>query len=172
MKVLPIALTPKRVLLIGAGKAAAHKARGLLQSDCVLDIVAREIRSDFFLGCPLRLSAFSFDWLEAQQGGDRAYDMVVNATGDAVLSQRLWENRRRLRYWLNAADRPDYCDFYFGAMLRDQELSVLVSTGGASPTYAQAVRDLIAAALPRRDAAFYEELRRRRFRLEEGRAGA
>ena len=169
MNVLPLALTPKRVLLIGAGRAAAYKARGLLQSDCELDIVAREIRNDFFLGRSVHLCQFTLDWLEARQGSDLAYDLVVNASGDADLSLRLWENRRRLHYWLNAVDRPECCDFYFGAILRDWDLCVLVSTGGASPTHAQAVRDLIAAVLPRRDAAFYQELRRRRFHPEENR---
>ncbi|MDR2450193.1 MAG: bifunctional precorrin-2 dehydrogenase/sirohydrochlorin ferrochelatase [Candidatus Accumulibacter sp.] len=148
MNVLPLALTPKRVLLIGAGKVAARKARGLLQSDCELEVVAREIRDDFFLGRSVHLSDFAFDWLEARQGDDPAYDIVVNATGDAALSLKLWENRRRLRYWLNAVDRPDCCDFYFGATLRDRDLCILVSTGGASPRHAQTVRDFIAAALP------------------------
>jgi uroporphyrin-III C-methyltransferase/precorrin-2 dehydrogenase/sirohydrochlorin ferrochelatase len=169
MNVLPLALTPKRVLLIGAGKAAAHKARGLLQGGGMLEIVAREICDDFFLDRSVHLSSFTLDWLEARQGGDLAYDIVVNATGDAALSRKLWENRRRLRYWLNAADRPDLCDFYFGALWRDQDLCVLVSTGGASPRYAQTIRDLIAAVLPRHGAAFYENLRRYRFRPEKNR---
>jgi uroporphyrin-III C-methyltransferase/precorrin-2 dehydrogenase/sirohydrochlorin ferrochelatase len=167
MNILPLAMTPKRVLLIGAGKIAAQKARVLLQSDCQLDIVAREIRDDFFLGRSVHLSEFTFDWLEARQGGDLAYDIVVNATGDAALSRELWENRRRQRYWLNAVDQPDCCDFYFGATLRDHELCVSVSTGGASPCHARAVRDFIAAVLSRRDAAFYERLRRQRFQAEE-----
>ncbi|MDR2614130.1 MAG: uroporphyrinogen-III C-methyltransferase [Candidatus Accumulibacter sp.] len=167
MNVLPLALTPKRVLVIGAGKSAARKARALLQSDCELDVVAREIRDDFFLDRSVHLFDFAFDWLETRQDGERAYDIVVNATGDAALSLKLWENRRRLRYWLNASDRPDYCDFYFGATVRDRDLSVSVSTSGASPRYAQAVRDLAAAVLPRREAAFYEELRRHRRQPEK-----
>jgi uroporphyrin-III C-methyltransferase/precorrin-2 dehydrogenase/sirohydrochlorin ferrochelatase len=172
MNVFPLALTPKRVLLIGAGATAAQKARALLQSDCELDIVAREIRDDFFLDQSVRLSDFTFDWLEARQDGDSAYDIVINATGDAALSRRLWENRRRLRYWLNACDQPDCCDFYFGATVRDQELCVSVSTGGASPRHAQAVRDLVAAVLPRHDAAFPERPRRRRSPpVEEGGRG-
>jgi uroporphyrin-III C-methyltransferase/precorrin-2 dehydrogenase/sirohydrochlorin ferrochelatase len=170
MNVLPIALTPRRVLLIGAGKAAAQKARALLQGDCEIDVVAREIRDDFFYSREVQLGDFDLDWLEARQEAD-AYDIVVDAAGDRALSRRLWENRRRLRYWLNSVDQPDLCDFHFGATVRDHDLCVSVNSGGASPRYAQAVRDLVAAVLPRRDAAFYEELRRRRFQPEAARAG-
>ncbi|GHU19125.1 siroheme synthase 1 [Betaproteobacteria bacterium] len=190
MKVLPLALCPRRVLLIGAGRIATQKMRALQQSDCEIDIVAREIKDDFFHNLPVQQLDFTLAWLEARQerasdgppqagtrplGGQRvederggcqlpddAYDIIINATGDEPLSRQLWENRRRLRYWLNAVDTPQYCDFYFGAQVRDHDLCVSVSSGGASPRYAQTVRDLIAACLPKHEQAFYDDLRRRR----------
>ncbi|GHU33263.1 siroheme synthase [Betaproteobacteria bacterium] len=190
LKILPLAVCPKRVLLIGAGPVAAQKMRALQQSDCEIDIVAREIRDDFFLDLPVQQLTFRLAWLEMRQerasdgppragtrplggqrvederGGcqlpDEAYDIIINATGDEPLSQQLWENRRRLRYWLNSVDTPQYCDFYFGAQVRDHDLCVSVSSGGASPRYAQTVRDLIAACLPKHGQAFYDDLRRRR----------
>jgi uroporphyrin-III C-methyltransferase/precorrin-2 dehydrogenase/sirohydrochlorin ferrochelatase len=199
MKILPLAVCPRRVLLIGAGQVAARKMRVLRQSDCVIDIVAREIRDDFFRDLPVQQLTFRLAWLEMRQerasdgppragthpfGGQRvedergshqspddAYDIVINATGDETLSKQLWENRRRLRYWLNSVDTPQYCDFYFGAQVRDHDLCVSVSSGGASPAYAQKVRDLIAACLPRHRQAFYDDMRHRRAEERQAETG-
>ncbi|MDR2637260.1 MAG: NAD(P)-dependent oxidoreductase, partial [Zoogloeaceae bacterium] len=97
MNVLPIALTPKRILLIGAGKVAAQKARAILASDCALAVIARDIRDPFFqesFPAPLRLKAFEAD--DAQ-----GWDIVINATGDGALSRQLWNDRKKFGYWLN-----------------------------------------------------------------------
>ncbi|MDR3162933.1 MAG: uroporphyrinogen-III C-methyltransferase [Helicobacteraceae bacterium] len=140
MRVLPVVLTPKKILLIGAGKAAALKARSVLESDCELCIIAREIADDFFVGRRVELK--SFELADA-----RGFEALINATGDKRLSQTLWKNRRAYGYLLNCVDEPKFCDFYFTANTRKGDLCVSVSTGGASPSYAQATRDLIAAVI-------------------------
>jgi uroporphyrin-III C-methyltransferase/precorrin-2 dehydrogenase/sirohydrochlorin ferrochelatase len=155
MRVLPIALTPKRILLIGAGKVAAQKARAILASDCAFAVVTRDIRDPFFqapFSVPLCLKAFE---LEDAQG----QEIIVNATGDGALSKQLWDARKSLGYWLNCVDQPEYCDFYFTATHRNHDLCVSVSTGGASPRYAQNIRDRIAAEIPEQDLSFYQNLR-------------
>ncbi|MDR0234537.1 MAG: hypothetical protein LBI31_07045 [Zoogloeaceae bacterium] len=153
MNILPIALTPKRILLIGAGKAAALKARAVLASDCELAVIAREVCDPFFQGfAALRLKAF-------EPEDARGWEIVINATGDGALSRRLWDERKTYGYWLNCVDQPEYCDFYFGATYRNHDLCVSVSTGGASPSYAQWVRDRVAGVVPERDEGFYRGLR-------------
>ncbi|MDR3353209.1 MAG: uroporphyrinogen-III C-methyltransferase [Zoogloeaceae bacterium] len=158
LRVLPVALAPRRVLLVGAGAAAAQKAKAVLESDCELTVIARAPCDPFFAGeLPFPLLCREFR-LEDVAGRD----IVINATGDAALSHMLWASRKAQGYWLNCVDQPECCDFYFSATTRDHDLCVSVSTGGASPRYAQRIRDLVAACLPQRDAAFYEELRQHR----------
>ncbi|MDR0997390.1 MAG: hypothetical protein LBL69_07005 [Zoogloeaceae bacterium] len=157
MNVLPIALTPKNVLLIGAGKAAAQKRRAIEDSGCALTVIAREIVDPAFADFPVRQKAFDFADLD-----DRTFDVLVDASGDLALARALWEQRKTFGYLLNCVDLPEYCDFYFGATIRDHDLCVSVSSGGASPAYAQKIRDLIGAVLPRQTAAFYAKLRAQR----------
>jgi len=155
MNILPIALTPKRILLIGAGKVAAQKARAILASDCMLTVIARDIRDSLFqesFPAPLRLKAF-------EPGDACGWEIVINATGDGALSQRLWDQRRTFGYWLNCVDQPEYCDFYFTSTYRNHDLCVSVSTGGASPHYGQSIRDQIAASIQEQDEVFYRKLR-------------
>jgi uroporphyrin-III C-methyltransferase/precorrin-2 dehydrogenase/sirohydrochlorin ferrochelatase len=146
VRVLPVALTPKKILLIGAGKAAALKARSVLESDCDLSVIAAAIADDFFLDRAVRLKSFEF----ADAIG---FDALINATGDAALSEALWEKRREYGYLLNCVDQPKFCDFYFTANTRKGDLCVAVSSGGASPQNAQATRDLIAAVIAKDEIA-------------------
>lgn len=141
MNPLPLALTPKKILLIGAGKVAAQKARAILESDCPLFILAKEVRDDYFLDKEVKLAPFSPQELEG-------FDLIIDATGDEALGRWLWEHKKEYRYWLNVVDVPALCDFYFSATVRRGDLCVSVSSGGASPTLAQGVRDKIARFLP------------------------
>ena len=49
---------------------------------------------------------------------------------------------------LNVVDKPNYCDFSFGSIINRSPLVVGVSTDGAAPVFAQAVRARIEAVLP------------------------
>ncbi|MDR0761843.1 MAG: uroporphyrinogen-III C-methyltransferase [Campylobacteraceae bacterium] len=157
MNILPVALTPKRVLLIGAGKSAALKAKNVYESDCVLSIVAKEIKDDYFKNKEVTKETFSLSHI-------KEHDVVINASGDEDLSKLLWENRKRQGFLLNCVDMPKYCDFYFQAVVKNHDLCVSVSTGGASPKYAQFIRALISAVLPKQSKKFYENIKAKRER--------
>jgi uroporphyrin-III C-methyltransferase / precorrin-2 dehydrogenase / sirohydrochlorin ferrochelatase len=49
---------------------------------------------------------------------------------------------------VNVIDRPAFCDFSFGAIVNRSPLVVGISTDGASPVFAQAIRARIEALLP------------------------
>jgi uroporphyrin-III C-methyltransferase/precorrin-2 dehydrogenase/sirohydrochlorin ferrochelatase len=48
----------------------------------------------------------------------------------------------------NVIDKPDFCDFSFGAIVNRSPLVVAISTDGAAPVFAQAIRSRIEAMLP------------------------
>jgi uroporphyrin-III C-methyltransferase/precorrin-2 dehydrogenase/sirohydrochlorin ferrochelatase len=49
---------------------------------------------------------------------------------------------------VNVVDRPEFCDFSFGTLVNRSPLVVAISTGGAAPVFAQAIRARIEALLP------------------------
>jgi uroporphyrin-III C-methyltransferase/precorrin-2 dehydrogenase/sirohydrochlorin ferrochelatase len=72
------------------------------------------------------------------------------ATGDAdrdALAQRV---ARSIGVPVNVVDRPGLCDFIMPAIVDRDDVVVAISTGGASPTLAAALRGRIEAALPER----------------------
>ncbi|MDD6056270.1 MAG: uroporphyrinogen-III C-methyltransferase [Helicobacteraceae bacterium] len=135
-------MTPKKVLLIGAGVVAEQKHRVLNSLKWEVSIVAKEILSPYFSDFSVILREFSFEILSD-------YEVVIDASGDAALGAELWRRKREFGYLLNVVDNPKFCDFYFGALARFGEVSVLVSTNGASPLLAQSIRDKIARILPK-----------------------
>src|SRR5262250_1687754 len=50
---------------------------------------------------------------------------------------------------VNVIDRPAYCDFSFGAVVNRSPLVIGISTDGAAPVFAQAIRAKLEALLPR-----------------------
>lgn len=49
---------------------------------------------------------------------------------------------------VNVVDRPAFCDFQFGAIVNRSPLVLSISTDGAAPVLAQAIRSLVEALLP------------------------
>ena len=50
---------------------------------------------------------------------------------------------------VNVIDRPAYCDFAFGAIVNRSPLVIGISTDGAAPVFAQAIRAKIETLIPK-----------------------
>ena len=141
---LPLALhlTGKDVLVIGAGRIGTGKAAILVDAGARVTIIARERVAELPRGLA------SFLEREYRDGDLRGFTLVVSATGDASVNDRIVDEARRTYVWLNVVDDPARSDFYFTAVHRDGDVTVSVSTEGASPALAQELRSMIAERLP------------------------
>lgn len=104
MSTLGIALTPKRMLLIGAGKVAAQKARVLDSLDFAYEIVA-ESRLDAYFDSKI-FTCKAFEDADAE-----GFEVIIDATGNEQVTQRLVALKPHLHFWLNVVDVPELCDF-------------------------------------------------------------
>jgi siroheme synthase-like protein len=74
--------------------------------------------------------------------GDLAgYHLVFVATDDPDVNDRVYQEGKSCGVWVNAADDPARCDFILPSALRRGDLTVAVSTGGASPAATRAIRE-------------------------------
>jgi siroheme synthase-like protein len=92
--------------------------------------------------------------------------LVLTATDLPAVERAVAAAARRHNVWVNAADRPDECDFILPAIARAGRVSAAVSTDGASPALAIWLRDRIAAMLDDRVAEAADELARRRAEIK------
>ncbi|WP_263833458.1 uroporphyrinogen-III C-methyltransferase [Sulfurospirillum oryzae] len=141
MSTLGIALTPKRTLLIGAGKVAAQKARVLDSLDFAYEIVAASRLDAYFESKIFTCKAF-------EDADAEGFEVIIDATGNEQVTKRLVALKPIHHFWLNVVDVPELCDFYFSALTRRGDIQVAVSSGGSSPTLAQVIRDKIEKILP------------------------
>ena len=160
---LPLALklTGKDVLVIGAGRVGTGKAGLLVDAGARVTIITRDVLAELPRGLT------SLEEREYRDGDLRGYALVVSATGDAATNDRVVDEARRESIWLNVVDDPQRSDFYFTAVHRAGDVTVSVSTEGASPALAQEVRSMIARSLPDNLADVAQSLRRERDDLHD-----
>lgn len=72
---LPIALTPKKTLLIGAGNVAKQKHIALKESKWEVQIIARERKDSYF-------ENFNVEIGEVQDSLLQGFELVIDASGD------------------------------------------------------------------------------------------
>lgn len=147
-------LTDRPVLVVGGGPVAEGKVRGLLAAAARVTVVSPTLTP--------RLAAWAAAERIRHRGrGYRARDLVgqrlaLVATDDRAISGRVAAEARARGIWVNAADEPARCDFILPAVIRRGRLVVAVSTGGASPAAARAIREELERYLTRDHAMLVE----------------
>ena len=74
--------------------------------------------------------------------------VIVGAVDDEAEAARIFDAARACGVPVNVIDKPAYCTFQFGAIVNRSPLVVGISTDGAAPIFAQAIRSRIEALLP------------------------
>jgi siroheme synthase-like protein len=134
-------LEGRRALVVGSGKMAREKVEGLLAAGADVGVAAPEVYDG---------SLLDDVWL------------VVAATDDVDLQQRVHADAEARRIFCNVADVPDLCSFILPALHRRGPITLAVSTGGASPALAQWLRDRFASQIGFEHEQLAGELRRLR----------
>src|SRR5690606_31859750 len=75
-------------------------------------------------------------------------DLVILATNNEELNQRIRNFARTRNLLINVADKPALCDFYLGSVVRKGNLKVAISTNGKSPTMAKRLKEFFQDLLP------------------------
>jgi len=132
-------LTGHPVLVVGGGPVAEGKVEGLLAAGAHVTVVSPTVTprlEGWVVACRIALIA------RAYEPGDLAgCRLVFAATDDPAVTAAVAADGRARGIWLNAADEPARCDFILPAVIRRGRLVVAVSTGGASPAAARAIRE-------------------------------
>ena len=160
---LPIflALDGKRAVVAGDGPAVAWKAE--LLSAAGADVVV-------FAECPCEeLHALATQpprgAIVLQHRAWQAEDfcgaaVAVAGFDDDRDAQRFAEAARKAGVPVNVIDKPAHCDFSFGAIVNRSPLVIGISTDGAAPVFAQAIRGKLEAMIPRSFAGWADAARR------------
>ena len=144
----PVVLTQLRgapVVVVGGGAVGERKARGLLAAGAAVRLISPAATAQIL------------DWAAAGQiawecreyaAGDLAgARLVFAATNQRAVNARVARDAAALGLLCNVADAPGEGSFHLPAVYRGDGVTIAVSTDGASPARAVALRDRIAAWL-------------------------
>jgi uroporphyrin-III C-methyltransferase/precorrin-2 dehydrogenase/sirohydrochlorin ferrochelatase len=142
-------LQGKRVVIAGGNAAAAWKAELLSAAGAMVEVWAPEPCAEMRAlaadppGGSILLEAKAWDGANFAGAA-----LVVGAADDEAEARRLVSAAHHAGVPVNVIDRPAFCTFRFGAIVNRSPLVVGISTDGAAPVFAQAVRSRIEALLP------------------------
>ena len=129
----------RRCVVIGGGPVAERRVEGLLSAGAAVTVVSPAITDG--LEKLAREGAVRYMARGYEAGDIEGFDLVFVATDDGVANQAVFSEARSRAVWINSADDPENCDFILPAVVRRGDLSVAISTGGASPATTRAIRE-------------------------------
>jgi uroporphyrin-III C-methyltransferase/precorrin-2 dehydrogenase/sirohydrochlorin ferrochelatase len=154
-RIAPLARLPvflklegRRAIVAGATAAAAWKTELLAAAGARVHVYAPEPSSELLAvvaGAGGVVILHARPWTTADLA-DAA--IAVGACEDDSEAARFAGAARAAGVPVNVIDRPDYCDFAFGAIVNRSPLVIGVSTDGAAPIFAQAIRARLETLIP------------------------
>jgi uroporphyrin-III C-methyltransferase/precorrin-2 dehydrogenase/sirohydrochlorin ferrochelatase len=144
-----LSLSGKRAVLAGGSAAAAWKAELLSASGARVDVYAADPCEELLqLSADPPRGAISIncrDWRAADIVGAA---IAIGAFEDDRNASKFASAARAAGVPVNVIDKPAFCDFSFGAIVNRSPLVIGISTDGAAPVFAQAIRAKLEALLP------------------------
>jgi uroporphyrin-III C-methyltransferase/precorrin-2 dehydrogenase/sirohydrochlorin ferrochelatase len=149
---LPVfySLGGKRAVLAGGSAAAAWKSELLSAAGANVDVFAADACEEMIqLAAEPPLGAIRINQREwtAEDFEDAA--VAVGAFEDDEAAAKFAFAARAAGVPVNVIDKPAFCDFSFGAIVNRSPLVIGISTDGAAPVFAQAIRAKLEALLPK-----------------------
>ncbi len=161
-----IDVSEKKVLLLGGGKIAKDKLEKLLDFTTNIKIVSKEF-SDTMLKL-IKKNHLCHERREYRVSDLDGTDIVISAVDDIKLQEKIYQQTRSKRVLVNSVDSKEFCDFIFGAYIKDEDLIISISTSGSSPSISRYLKEFLKKALPENLSSFLRKVKNKRESLPKG----
>ena len=141
-----LALTDRRVLVVGGGEPAARKIELLMQAGARVTLIAETVTGEIaqlIADGSVAWAGHSFDAADLD-----GIALAIVATDDGALQLRASQAARQRCVPVNVVDRPKLSSFIMPAIVDRGPITVAISTGGTAPALARKLRAEIERALP------------------------
>ncbi|MBI4395027.1 MAG: bifunctional precorrin-2 dehydrogenase/sirohydrochlorin ferrochelatase [Candidatus Omnitrophica bacterium] len=131
-------LKGRKALLLGGGEVALRKARVLVRSGAKLEGISRDFSPAFLRFAKSKRIRIRYG--SKLPKSLKGVWLVVAATSDEALNERIYRKCVRENIFVNVVDDPKHCTFIVPSIVRRGALQIAISTGGASPFLAKMLR--------------------------------
>ncbi len=148
MKFFPIFLNIRErpCLVVGGGEIAARKVALLRKAGGMVKVIAPTLCER--LALQNKNGEIAYQQRSFVPGDIDDNTVVIAATDDASLNQRVSELAQQRGIPVNVVDQPSLCSFTMPSIVDRSPVVVAVSTGGASPVLARLLRARLETLIP------------------------
>lgn len=134
-----------RVLVVGGGAVASRKVAGLAEAGGRPWIVAPAVTDE--LRATVERLRLVWHPRPYDSGDVDRHHLVFAATDDAAVNERVAADARAAGALVSRADEGGESDFHVPSHIRQEDVVVAFSTGGASPLLARRLRERLGAVV-------------------------
>lgn len=133
-----VGLENRHCIVVGGGKEAEYKVKGLLECQATLMVISPTLTP--------QLEEWAeegrFSWLNrAYQPGDlRGAFLVIAERSDPPRNAQIFEEAQAENALVNLIDDIPHCNFIAGSVVRQGDLVITISTSGSAPALAVRLR--------------------------------
>ncbi len=120
-----------RCLVVGGGASVVRKVELFVEAGAMVTIIAPE--ADFKILVLSSLSRVKFEQRSYQKGDCEGFDLLIIGGENGGAMTGVTEDARRHTVPVNVCGHPELSTFFFPASMREGNLTVAVSSGGAAP---------------------------------------
>jgi len=138
--------TISSILIIGGGNIAVAKIEALLSVNATFSIVTKNISNELRNLCDTK--GYSYTIGEYQPEYLTGQRLVIAATNDSDINQRIYHDCKDRGIFINVVDSPQLCDFIFPAILKRGPLQIAISSSGKCPVAVRIIKQRIEQIIP------------------------
>lgn len=131
---ITVNLKNKEVLIVGGGKIAARKVRGLISEEAIITIISPTLDKG--------IDSTKVTWIQKKyETGDifSSASLIFACTDDKKLNEQILDEALPSQI-VNVVSNKEISDFYNMSMIKHNGLKIGISTEGASPLVAKETR--------------------------------
>ncbi len=138
-----------RLVMIGGGLIGLEKLEAVLANspntyiELVATTISDEIKAIAKNHTNIRLIEKPYEPSDLDNA-----DVAIAAVNDKDLATIISADAKQKSILINAADKPELCDFYLGSIVKKGNLKIAISTNGKSPTVAKRVKEVFNEVIP------------------------
>jgi len=159
-------LDNKKILIVGGGYIALEKLEHLLDFTKDIFIIALDFSDDMMK--MIKDNNLTHEQRGYKKGDISEFAVVIVAVDDIPLQGEIFEESKNYNCLCNSVDSVDYCDFIFPSYVKKDDLTIAISTSGASPAMAKHLRVYLQNLIPDGISEFLKEMKNLRKTLPKG----
>lgn len=139
-----IDLKEKKCLIAGGGKVALRKAESLLKFEGQVKVIAPVVCGE------IKKLEGDIQWIEREVELEDLSDcfLVIAATNCRKVNHQISAYCKERHIFVNVIDCKEECSFVFPATVKREDISIGITTSGASPVLSSTIRKSVEKAVP------------------------